>query len=77
MVVQFIEKILLEKSTAHQASLSKLEIESQQRPLSDRIVFLEQTPQLRGMNTIIQDAATESEDFIFYLNRLGCLLVEW
>lgn len=45
-------------------------------PLSNRIVFLPQTPQLRGMNTIIHDIETTSEDFIFYFDRLSALLIE-
>ena len=76
MVVQYIEQILLEKSNIHQASLSKLEAEALEKPLSDRIVFLEQTPQLRGMNTILHDTTTGPQDFIFYFDRLGALLVE-
>lgn len=44
--------------------------------LSDRVVFLPQTAQLRGMNTIIHDIATTSEDFIFYFDRLSALLIE-
>jgi len=76
MVVQYIEQILLDKSNAHLASLSKLETEALDRPLSDRAVFLEQTPQLRGMNTILHDAHTGPQDFIFYFDRLGALLIE-
>lgn len=45
-------------------------------PLSKKVVLLQQTPQLRGMNTIIQDIDTKPEDFIFYFDRLACLLLE-
>ncbi len=76
MVVQFVEQKLREKSEAHQASLSELKIDSQEKPLSDHVVFLEQTSQLQGMNTIIQNADTKSEEFIFYVDRLGSLLIE-
>lgn len=75
-VVQYIEQKLLEKSKQHQATLTRLEREVLERPLSDRVVFLPQTPQLRGMNTIIHDVSTSSEDFIFYFDRLACLLLE-
>ena len=76
MVVQYVELKLLEKSKQHRAALTQLEMESLERPLSDRAVFLEQTSQLRGMNTIIHDIDTTSEDFIFYFDRLATLLVE-
>ena len=76
MVVQFIEQKLLEKSKHHRAALTRLELEAQTEPLSDKVVILEQTPQLRGMNTIIQDIDTSSEDFIFYFDRLAALVVE-
>ncbi|KAJ9148918.1 Uridine kinase [Pleurostoma richardsiae] len=76
MVVQFIEQKLLEKSIHHRAALTRLELEGRSEPLSKRVLFLEQTPQLRGMNTIIQDIDTSSEDFIFYFDRLAALVVE-
>jgi uridine kinase len=76
MVVQYIEQKLLEKSKHHRAALTRLELEAEREPLSDRVVLLEQTPQLRGMNTIIQDIDTSPEDFIFYFDRLASLLIE-
>ncbi|KAK8011137.1 uridine kinase [Apiospora arundinis] len=39
-------------------------------------VAMSMTPQLRGMSTIIQDIDTSSEDFVFYFDRLSCLLLE-
>ncbi|EOO03840.1 putative uridine kinase protein [Phaeoacremonium minimum UCRPA7] len=76
MVVQFIEQKLLEKSKHHRAALTRLELEAQTESLSDKVVILDPTPQLRGMNTIIQDIDTSSEDFIFYFDRLAALVVE-
>jgi uridine kinase len=76
MVVQFIQQKLLEKSKYHRAALTRLEQAAKAEPLSDRIIFLEQTPQLRGMNTILHDIDTSSEDFIFYFDRLSSLLIE-
>ncbi|KAK2730242.1 uridine kinase [Colletotrichum kahawae] len=76
MVVQYIERKLIEKSTHHRAALTQLELAAASEPLSDRVVVLEQTPQLRGMSTIIQDIDTSGEDFIFYFDRLACLLIE-
>jgi len=76
MVTQYVEQKLLEKSRKHRAALTRLEREALGNPLSRRVVFLEQTSQLRGMNTIIHDIDTSSEDFIFYFDRLAALLIE-
>ncbi len=76
MVVQFIEQKLLEKSRHHRAALTRLEIGAQSEPLSPKVMLLTQTPQLRGMNTIIRDIDTSSEDFIFYFDRLTALIIE-
>ncbi|KAK6819606.1 uridine kinase [Apiospora arundinis] len=76
MVTQYIERRLLEKSTRHRAALKSLERGYDSEPLSDRVFVLPQTPQLRGMSTIIQDIDTSSEDFVFYFDRLSCLLLE-
>lgn len=76
MVIQYIERKLIEKSSSHRAALKKLGQSFEADPLSDKILLLEQTPQLKGMNTIIQDIDTETEDFIFYFDRLATLLVE-
>jgi uridine kinase len=76
MVIQYIERKLIEKSTAHRAGLKKLGQSSEDDPLSESVILLDQTSQLRGMNTIIQDIDTSAEDFIFYFDRLATLLVE-
>ena len=76
MVIQYIENKLIEKSKSHRAELRKLGQSSEDDPLSDEVLLLDQTPQLRGMSTIIQDVDTSAEDFIFYFDRLSTLLVE-
>jgi uridine kinase len=76
MVVQFIQQKLLEKSSRHRAALTELEIAAESEPLSDRVVILPKTRQLHGMNTIIRNIDTDSEDFIFYFDRFATLLVE-
>ncbi|KAJ3571268.1 hypothetical protein NPX13_g5442 [Xylaria arbuscula] len=76
MVTQYIERKLLEKSTHHRAALKSLEAGFESEPLSKRVTILKETPQLKGMNTLIQDLDTSSEDFIFYFDRLSCLLIE-
>ena len=76
MMVQFIEKKLFEKSTHHREALSRLEATCKEEPLSNRVVLLDDTPQLKFMNTTLQDIDTTSEDFIFYFDRLAALIVE-
>ncbi|KAI1851589.1 hypothetical protein JX265_012329 [Neoarthrinium moseri] len=76
MVTQYIERKLLEKSTHHRAALKSLEHGSESEPLSERVIVLKPTTQIRGMRTILQDIDTTSEDFIFYFDRLSCLLIE-
>jgi uridine kinase len=76
MMVQFIEKKLFEKSFHHRQALSQLEAACKEEPLSNRVVVLEQTPQLRFMSTILHDIDTNAEDFIFYFDRLASLIIE-
>jgi len=76
MVIQYIQQKLNHKSERHRAELKKLGKASEDEPLSERVLLLEQTPQLRGMNTIIQDFESSTEEFIFYFDRLATLLVE-
>lgn len=76
MMVHFIEKKLFEKSTHHREALSRLEAACKEQPLGERVVVLDDTPQLRFMNTILQDIDTSAEDFIFYFDRLAALIVE-
>ncbi|KAK1775725.1 uridine kinase family-domain-containing protein [Copromyces sp. CBS 386.78] len=77
MVTQFIQQTLLEKSRRHRAALTRLESQARTTPfLSNKVVFLDQTPQLLGMNTLIHDIDTPNADFIFYFNRFCTLLIE-
>ena len=76
MVIQYIEHKLIEKSKNHRAELKKLHQSSEDGILSNKVLLLEQTPQIRAMSTIIQDIDTSTEDFIFYFDRLSTLLVE-
>jgi uridine kinase len=76
MVTQYIERKLIEKSKNHRADLKKLGQSSENEPLSKTIVLLDETSQLKGMNTIIRDIDTGSEEFVFYFDRLATLLVE-
>jgi len=76
MISHFIEKKLFEKSTHHREALARLEKACREEPLSDRVVILDNTPQLQFMNTILRDIDTSSEDFIFYFDRLAGLVIE-
>ncbi|KAK0701630.1 uridine kinase family-domain-containing protein [Lasiosphaeria miniovina] len=76
MMVQFIEQKLLEKSKHHRAALTRLQKEALTEPFSNKVLLMGQTPQLRGMHSIIHDIDTSSEDFIFYFDRFTALLVE-
>ncbi|KAH9883784.1 uridine kinase [Xylariomycetidae sp. FL2044] len=76
MVTQYIERKLLEKSTRHRAALKSLEVGFESEPFSERVIVLKETRQLLGMNTIIQDIDTSTEDFVFYFDRLSCLIIE-
>lgn len=76
MVTQFIEKKLFEKSTHHREALARLEKKGKEEPLSDRVVVMSEGPQIKFMNTILQDIDTSAEDFIFYFDRLAALIIE-
>jgi uridine kinase len=76
MVTNFIEKTLKEKSSRHRSDLKRLGQGQEDEPLSKFVNLLEQTAQVKGMNTIIQDRDTTPEDFIFYFDRMATLLVE-
>lgn len=76
MMVHFIERKLFEKSIHHRDALKELEAQCAELPLSQRVVVLENTPQLKFMNTILHDIDTNAEDFIFYFDRLAGLILE-
>jgi len=76
MVVEHIRRRLQEKSEKHTADLKHLQALAAEQELSPNIVVVKETPQLLGMNTILQDPATEQVDFVFYFDRLASLLIE-
>ncbi|KAI9827216.1 MAG: Uridine kinase [Thelocarpon impressellum] len=76
MVVKHIQRVLNEKSQKHRADLRKLGQAVEDEQLSDHVLLMNQTPQLKGMGTILQDRDTGREDFIFYFDRLATLLIE-
>lgn len=76
MVTQYIERKLVEKSRSHIAKLKMLGQSTEDHPLSERVIVLEETAQLKAINTIIQDNLTSIEEFIFYFDRITTLLIE-
>lgn len=77
MVVKHVQRLLQEKSRKHQDDLKRLgEQVEDDEPLSPNVLVMEQTKQILGMSTIIQNSMTETVDFIFYFDRLSALLVE-
>ncbi|KAI5363012.1 Putative uridine kinase, Phosphoribosyltransferase domain, AAA+ ATPase domain-containing protein [Septoria linicola] len=76
MVSDRIHKTLDEKSRQHQLELRRLGQVSEDAALSTHVSVLEQTNQVRGINTILMNPELEREDFIFYFDRLAVMLVE-
>jgi len=76
MVSDRIHKTLAQKSKMHQIELKRLGQGQEDVPLSKNIILLEQKSQLVGINTLLMDPETPSEDFIFYFDRLVTMLVE-
>ena len=76
MVVQHVKMILVGKSKKHQEDLRRLGKEVEDEPLSENVLVLQETPQIRAMGTIIQNPFTPEVEFIFYFDRLATLLVE-
>lgn len=76
MVVKHVQRVLQEKSKMHQEDLRRLGEQVEDEPLSSNVLILEQTKQIVGMSTIIQNPITDEVDFIFYFDRLSALLVE-
>lgn len=74
--MKHIRMKLDEKSQKHSAGLQHLGLIALEHELSQNVHMMAQTPQFIGMNTILQNPATEQVDFVFYFDRLACMLVE-
>lgn len=75
-MVKHVQRLLQEKSRKHQDDLKRLGEQVEDEPLSPNVLVMEQTKQILGMSTIIQNPMTKTVDFIFYFDRLSTLLVE-
>ncbi|GAM90119.1 hypothetical protein ANO11243_081590 [Dothideomycetidae sp. 11243] len=77
MVTDQIQKTLKTKSRLHRGELERLgTVAPTDSETSSNVITLSQSPQVRGINTLLLDPDTSREDFIFYFDRLVSLLVE-
>lgn len=76
MVSDRIHKTLDQKSKMHQVELRRLGQVAEDAPLSENVLIMQHTNQLRGINTILMDPTLPREEFIFYFDRLVVMLVE-
>ena len=73
LIVQHVHNQLEERELCVRAALASAD---QEQPLPQTLSILENTPQVRGMHTIIRNKETSRDDLIFYSKRLTCLLIE-
>lgn len=45
-------------------------------PMSKNLIVLPQTPQLKGIYTVLRDVTSNRQDFIFFVDRLATFLIE-
>lgn len=76
MVSMQIQNTLAEKSAAHQVELMRLGKIAEEAPLSGNALVIAQTPQVKGIHTLLMDPKTTREDYIFYFDRMVSLMVE-
>ena len=76
MVVGRIRHILDMKSQRHQDELKRLGQQAEGDITSSKLQFLTQSNQVKGINTILHNPATNEVDYIFYFDRLSAILVE-
>ncbi|KAJ5489485.1 Uridine kinase [Penicillium diatomitis] len=76
MVVKHIQRKLQDKSESHTEALRKLGLLAAKVELPQNVHVMPATPQFVGMNTVLQDPATEHVDFVFYFDRLASILIE-
>ncbi|KAJ3585788.1 hypothetical protein NHX12_012197 [Muraenolepis orangiensis] len=73
LIVQHVHSQLEERELSVRAALASAH---QAQPLPQTLSVLENTPQVRGMHTIIRNKETSRDEFIFYSKRLMRLLIE-
>ncbi|KAM6207048.1 uridine-cytidine kinase-like 1 [Sarcoramphus papa] len=73
LIVQHVHSQLEKREITVRAALASAH---QGQPLPKTLSVLENTPQVRGMHTIIRNKDTTRDEFIFYSKRLMRLLIE-
>uniref|UniRef100_A0A8B9W2B0 Uridine-cytidine kinase n=1 Tax=Anas zonorhyncha TaxID=75864 RepID=A0A8B9W2B0_9AVES len=73
LIVQHVHSQLEKREITVRATLASAH---QGQPLPKTLSVLENTPQVRGMHTIIRNKDTTRDEFIFYSKRLMRLLIE-
>ncbi|CAE6457417.1 unnamed protein product [Rhizoctonia solani] len=80
LITTHVRKKLSERSFQFRDKLARsdslVHIPTSPTASTDNLVVLSQTPQLRGIYTILRDRETSREDFIFYSDRLATLICE-
>lgn len=76
MVSDRVRSTLHLKSNLHQRQLSRLGKVCDDAMRSENVILLPHTNQVRGINTLLLDPGTWREDFVFYFDRLGTMLIE-
>lgn len=76
MVSDRIRKTLDQKSRSHQHELQYLGNVCEDAPLSENVIILDHTNQIRGINSLLMSTELSGEDFIFYFDRLAVMLIE-
>lgn len=74
LIVQHIQKQLEERNLNIRSQLVTAHLG---QPLPDTFNVLKETPQVRGIHTILRDHSTNRDEFIFYSKRLMRLLFEF
>ncbi|KAI5293708.1 Uridine kinase [Ascosphaera acerosa] len=75
MVVKHIQQILRDKSAKHEQELRRLGKLVADEPVSPNVVLMEETSQIKGMNTLLQDPAINQVEFVHHFNRLAGVLI--
>ncbi|CAG8482903.1 1545_t:CDS:10 [Ambispora gerdemannii] len=73
LITKHIQRQLHERRLSFRWELAKIECNGE---VPANVIVLKETPQLKGIHTIIRDCATQRDDFIFYAERLATLVVE-
>ncbi|CAN6644301.1 uridine kinase [Trichomonascus vanleenenianus] len=75
MIANHIQRQLAGKSSQHVSDLLRLGKDGDSPDISKVVSVLNQTPQVKGIHTILMDQQSSRDDFIFYFDRIASLLV--